>query len=48
MSKDYVDDQVMKLIRRRKYDIIALLTNIAKSAVKEKVLRVVVATFRVS
>jgi hypothetical protein len=32
----------------RKYDVIALLTNVAKSAVKEKVTRVVVATLRVS
>lgn len=32
----------------RKYDVVALLTNVAKSAVKEKVTRVVVATLRVS
>ena len=31
----------------RKYDVIALLTNVAKSAVKEKVTRVVLATLRV-
>ncbi|KAL7422849.1 H(+)-transporting V1 sector ATPase subunit H [Cryptotrichosporon argae] len=30
----------------KKYDAVALLTNIAKSAVKEKVIRVVIATFR--
>jgi hypothetical protein len=32
----------------RKYDIIPILTNVAQAAVKEKVIRVVVATFRVS
>jgi V-type H+-transporting ATPase subunit H len=32
----------------KKYDIVALFTEIAKSAVKEKVIRVIVATFRVS
>ncbi|RZK76845.1 MAG: hypothetical protein EOO85_10270 [Pedobacter sp.] len=31
----------------RKYDVIALLTNVAKSAVKEKVTRVILATLRV-
>jgi V-type H+-transporting ATPase subunit H len=31
----------------RKYDVIALVTNVAKAAVKEKVTRVVVATLRV-
>jgi V-type H+-transporting ATPase subunit H len=31
-----------------KYDIIPVLTDIAQSAVKEKVIRVVIATFRVS
>jgi V-type H+-transporting ATPase subunit H len=31
----------------RKYDVMAVLTNVAKAAVKEKVTRVVVATFRV-
>ncbi|KAK4688485.1 V-type H+-transporting ATPase subunit H, partial [Tremellales sp. Uapishka_1] len=30
----------------KKYDVIALLTNVAKAAVKEKVTRVIVATFR--
>lgn len=32
----------------RKYDIIPVFTDIAQSAVKEKVIRVVIATFRVS
>lgn len=32
----------------KKYDIVSLFIEIAKSAVKEKVIRVVVATFRVS
>ncbi len=32
----------------RKYDIIPLLTDVAQAAVKEKVVRVIVATFRVS
>lgn len=32
----------------RKYDIIPLLTDVAKAAVKEKVIRVIIATFRVS
>lgn len=32
----------------RKYDIIPLLTDTAKAAVKEKVIRVIIATFRVS
>jgi V-type H+-transporting ATPase subunit H len=32
----------------KRYDIVALFIDIAKSAVKEKVIRVVVATFRVS
>lgn len=31
----------------KKYDVVAILTDIAKAAVKEKVTRVVVATFRV-
>lgn len=31
----------------KKFDIIPLLTNVAQSAVKEKVIRVIVATFRV-
>jgi hypothetical protein len=31
----------------RKYDIIPLLTDVAQSAVKEKVVRVIIATFRV-
>ena len=30
----------------RRFDIIPLLTNVAQSAVKEKVIRVIVATFR--
>ena len=37
-----------RLISSRKYDIIPLLTDIAKAAVKEKVIRVIIATFRVS
>jgi V-type H+-transporting ATPase subunit H len=32
----------------RKYDIIPLLVNVAQAAVKEKVIRVIVATFRVA
>lgn len=32
----------------KKYDIIALFTEIAKSAVKEKVIRVIIATFKVT
>lgn len=32
----------------RKFDIIPLLTDVAQAAVKEKVIRVVVATFRVA
>jgi V-type H+-transporting ATPase subunit H len=31
----------------RKYDVIPVLTDVAQAAVKEKVIRVVVATFRV-
>ena len=31
----------------RKYDIIPILTDAAQSAVKEKVIRVIIATFRV-
>ena len=31
----------------REYDIIPILTNVAQGAVKEKVIRVVVATFKV-
>lgn len=31
----------------KKYDVVAILTDVAKAAVKEKVTRVVVATFRV-
>lgn len=34
-------------LRNRKYDIIPLLTDVAQAAVKEKVIRVIVATFRV-
>ena len=32
----------------RKFDIIPVLTDIAKAAVKEKVIRIVIATFRAS
>lgn len=32
----------------RKFDIIPVLTDIAKAAVKEKVIRIIIATFRVS
>ena len=31
----------------RKFDIIPVLTDIAKAAVKEKVIRIIIATFRV-
>lgn len=31
----------------RKYDIVPLLTDVAQNAAKEKVIRVIVATFRV-
>lgn len=33
---------------RRKYDIIPLLIEVAQAAAKEKVIRVIIATFRVS
>ena len=32
---------------RRKYDVIPVLVDVAQNAVKEKVIRVIVATFRV-
>lgn len=35
------------IIFPRKYDIVPLLTEAAQSAAKEKVIRVIVATFRV-
>lgn len=47
MSLESVSRDVTELTGR-KYDVVALLTNVAKSAVKEKVTRVVVATLRVS
>lgn len=36
------------MIQCRKYDIVPVLTSIAQSAVKEKVIRVIVSTFRVA
>ena len=39
--------QVLKVLMSRKYDIIPLLVDVAQAAVKEKVIRVIVATFRV-
>ena len=39
---------LMAIVVTRKYDIIPLLIDVAQAAVKEKVIRVVVATFRVS
>ncbi len=44
---DYVE-YVYANDTNRKYDIIPLLVEIAKSAVKEKVIRVSIATLRVS
>jgi len=37
----------MLITSLRKYDIIPILTDAAQSAVKEKVVRVIIATFRV-
>ena len=45
MTSESLDDGCW--LMNRKYDVIALLTNVAKSAVKEKVTRVVLATLRV-
>lgn len=41
----WIDEQVAHLCSR-KFDVILLLTDVAQAAVKEKVIRVVVATFR--
>lgn len=35
-------------VSNRKYDVIPALAKVAKSAAKEKVIRVIIATFRVS
>lgn len=39
---------ILNVWLHRKYDIVPLLTDIAKAAVKEKVIRVIIATFKVN